>query len=110
MSHQNAMGYSVRSKNAGPFWLTVDIFCDDASVFARLRHEPKLSVAAIAELLHTRADGVKIFQMERLNVIKISLPRPVPQGAIADRDMHGAQWACLVQAELANGSDGWGEL
>ncbi|MCB2122242.1 MAG: DUF4387 family protein, partial [Rhodobacteraceae bacterium] len=26
----------VRSKNAGPFWLTVDVFCGSAEVFARV--------------------------------------------------------------------------
>ena len=26
----------VRSKNAGPFWITVDLFFSDAETFARL--------------------------------------------------------------------------
>lgn len=28
---------TVRSKNAGPFWLTIDIFCGDPDTFARAR-------------------------------------------------------------------------
>ena len=39
------------------------------------------------------------FDIRDLNVIKFSFPRPVVQGARADRDMHGAQWAILL-AEL----------
>lgn len=93
-------GYDVRSKNAGPFWLTVDIFCENADVFERLCKAPKLKSQAVADLLKTAPEGVKIFQINALNVIKISLPRPIVQGAIADRDMHGAQWACLLQEEL----------
>ncbi|MFN3525510.1 MAG: DUF4387 family protein [Paracoccus sp. (in: a-proteobacteria)] len=29
--------------------------------------------------------------------MKFSLPRPVVQGAAADRDMHGAQYAALLE-------------
>ena len=94
-------GYHIRSKNAGPFWLTIDIFCDDVSTFQRLCDEPRLGSSAIASLLHTDPTGIKTFKIEALNVIKISLPRPVVQGAVDDRDMHGAQWANLVRESLA---------
>lgn len=100
MSKTSTTGYYVRSKNAGPFWLTIDIFCDGPEVFNQLRDEPRLCAAAVANLLKTTPEGVKIFHLDRLNVIKISLPRPVVQGSISDRDMHGAQWSCLLQAEL----------
>lgn len=93
-------GYHIRSKNAGPFWLTIDIFCDDAATFARLCDEPRLGRPAIGRLLHVEAESIKTFHIEALNVIKISLPRPVVQGAVDDRDMHGAQWANLVRESL----------
>jgi hypothetical protein len=92
--------YYVRSKNAGPFWLTIDFFCDDAAGFRRLLKDSRLSAPWIANLLKTTSDNVKIFRLERLNVIKISLPRPVVAGAIADRDVHGAQWAYLIKEAL----------
>ncbi|GAA4338382.1 hypothetical protein GCM10023144_35360 [Pigmentiphaga soli] len=98
MSRQAA--YAIRSKNAGPFWLTIDIFCDDAATYRRMCDEPRLGAGAIADLLKADAGSVKIFRIEALNVIKISLPRPVVQGAVADRDMHGAQWAYLLQEKL----------
>ncbi|QHE85259.1 DUF4387 family protein [Hydrogenophaga sp. BPS33] len=92
--------YAVRTKNAGPFWLTIDIFCDDKPTFWRLREDPRLCAQAIGDLLRTDANSVKIFHIDALDVIKISLPRPVVQGAVADRDMHGAQWAYLLQEQL----------
>ncbi|WP_137922434.1 DUF4387 family protein [Hydrogenophaga sp. 2FB] len=92
--------YAVRSKNAGPFWLTIDIFCDDKPTFQRLCDEPRLRPEAIGPLLRADADSVKVFHIDALDVIKISLPRPVVQGALADRDMHGAQWAYLLQEQL----------
>lgn len=92
--------YAVRTKNAGPFWLTIDIFCDDKPTFRRLCADPRLGAQAIGTLLRADADSVKIFHIDALDVIKISLPRPVVQGAVADRDMHGAQWAYLLQEQL----------
>ncbi|GAA5231625.1 DUF4387 domain-containing protein [Verticiella sediminum] len=95
-------GYHIRSKNAGPFWLTIDIFCDDAGVYRRMCDEPLLGPEAIGRLLRTSPEGIKTFHVDALNVIKISLPRPVVQGALEDRDMHGAQWANLVRESLAS--------
>lgn len=95
-----ATGYHIRSKNAGPFWLTVDVFCDDTQTFRRLCEEPLLAPPAIARLLRADEGSIKTFHIEALNVIKISLPRPVVQGSLQDRDMHGAQWANLVRESL----------
>jgi len=87
----------VRSKNAGPFWLTIDIFCGDVAAFRRIRDG--LSTDRVATALKVDAATIKRFDIEALNVIKISLPRPVVQGHINDRDMHGAAWAAVI-AEL----------
>lgn len=84
----------VRSKNAGPFWLTVDIFCGTADVFMRVSNG--LSSQAVADLFRTNANELKRFDMADLNVVKFSLPRPAIQGTTADRDMHGAAAAVLV--------------
>jgi hypothetical protein len=87
----------VRSKNAGPFWLTVDIFCDGPEAFARIRDG--LTTEAVAKLFDVPRQTVKRFDIADLNVVKFSLPRPAIQGTPADRDMHGAGWAPLL-AEL----------
>jgi hypothetical protein len=87
----------VRSKNAGPFWVTVDVFCGTPEVFEQIRHE--LRTDAVAALFQQPSQLMKRFDIASLNVIKFSFPRPVVQGARSDRDMHGAQWATLL-AEL----------
>lgn len=87
----------VRSKNAGPFWLTIDIFCGSDNAFARL--SGGLATKRVAEALGTDPKAIRRFDIKALNVIKISLPRPVVQGHPGDRDMHGAAWASVV-AEL----------
>lgn len=88
----------VRSKNAGPFWLTVDIFCGTDDAFETLSEQ--LRTADVAALYGTQSQLMKRFDIAELNVIKLSLPRPTTQGNIDDRDMHGASWAALL-AEMS---------
>ena len=40
--------------------------------------------------------AVKRYALDDLLVLKFSLPRPSIQGTRADRDMHGAAYACLI--------------
>lgn len=87
----------VRSKNAGPFWLTIDIFCGTDAAYGQIVNG--LSTDRVASALQVDADQIKRFDIEALNVIKISMPRPVIQGHARDRDMHGAGWASVI-AEL----------
>ncbi|MCB6178121.1 DUF4387 domain-containing protein [Rhodobacter sp. Har01] len=85
----------VRSKNAGPFWLTIDVFCDTPAVYDRVRKG--LRDEAVARLFGVDRQLLKRFDIASLNVVKFSVPRPVVQGTRADRDMHGAGWACLLE-------------
>ena len=85
----------IRSKNAGPFWLTIDIFCGSEAVFQQV--VTGLSTPAIAAVFGLESTAIKRFDIASLNVVKISLPRPETQGTIQDRDMHGASWAALFQ-------------
>ncbi|MEP2945312.1 MAG: DUF4387 family protein [Lentilitoribacter sp.] len=84
----------VRSKNAGPFWLTIDIFCGEKTAFQEVCE--KLSNIDIANVLDVDEAVLKRFEISSLNVVKISLPRPQIQGSIRDRDMHGASWAAII--------------
>ncbi|MEM6887465.1 MAG: DUF4387 family protein [Pseudomonadota bacterium] len=84
----------VRSKNAGPFWLTIDIFCGTPQAYTRV--SGTLSSAQVAEVFDVSPDRLNRFDIEELSVVKFSLPRPAVQGSAADRDMHGASWAALV--------------
>ena len=86
----------VRSKNAGPFWLTIDIFCGTGAAFTQIRDG--LSTDRVAAALACDPASLKRFDIADLHVVKFSLPRPVIQGDLADRDMHGAGWAPLIAA------------
>ena len=84
----------IRSKNAGPFWITIDIFCGKKEVYKDVCMN--LDNSKIANLLRVKGQDLKRFDIEQLNVIKFSFPRKIPQGNILDRDMHGAQIAVLL--------------
>ncbi len=85
----------VRSKNAGPFWLTVDIFCTDARPVEHI--SALLSDARIAALFAVQPDVIQRYALPEIGVLKFSLPRPRVQGTRADRDMHGASFAILLE-------------
>ena len=87
----------IRSKNAGPFWITIDIFCSDDAEFKRAL------IAAdsehVAHALGISMADLKRYDMPDLRVVKFSFPRPIIQATRFDRDMHGASFANLL-AEL----------
>jgi hypothetical protein len=94
MAELHTLAAKVRSKNAGPFWLTIDIFCGTPEAYSRI--STGLSTARVAQTFNTNTQELKRFDIPALNVVKFSLPRPQVQGAIDDRDMHGASWAALL--------------
>lgn len=84
----------VRSKNAGPFWLTVDIFCGSPEAYSNVVEN--LQDEQVAQTFGIATQTVKRFEIPDLQVVKFSIPRPTTQGSIRDRDMHGASWAALL--------------
>ena len=85
----------VRSKNAGPFWVTIDVFCGTSAAFDKV--SATLKTQTVAALYGCPLHLVKRFDIADLSVIKFSIPRPVVQGSARDRDMHGAQWGILLE-------------
>jgi hypothetical protein len=81
----------VRSKNAGPFWITLDIFFATDADYQRVDAAGILAPSTIADLYRVPPEDVGIFRLPDLRAIKISFPRPVPQGSFTDRDIHAGQ-------------------
>ncbi|GLY51450.1 DUF4387 domain-containing protein [Lentzea sp. NBRC 102530] len=92
MTEQRTLGdlaLEVRSKNAGPFWVTMELFLRDEAGYALAAEI--VDEDLVASLHEVRAQDVQIFRIPALNVVKISFPRPVPQGGLHDRDVHAGQ-------------------
>ena len=91
----------VRSKNAGPFWIAMDIFTNNKEDLLKIANSKNLTKARIAEVYGVEEKNVKIFRMDDLNVIKVSVPRVLPQGDKYERDMHaGQQFVQLAELEI----------
>jgi hypothetical protein len=91
----------VRSKNAGPFWVTLDIFLPDRDTYERAVASTLTDVASIAVRYSVRPSEVKVFLLPDLHAIKVSFPRLHAQGGAHDRDMHaGQQYVPLLDVEI----------
>jgi hypothetical protein len=85
------LALEVRSKNAGPFWVTLELFMRDGDGYQLAADPDYLNEHVIARLYRIDAENVQIFRLPELNVVKISFPRPVSQGSLRDRDIHAGQ-------------------
>lgn len=91
----------IRSKNAGPFWVTIDVFFEDESDFQQATEH--LDSSVVAGALQVDKEDLKRFDLADIFVVKFSFPRSIVQGSRFDRDMHGAQYANLLyEIELAS--------
>jgi hypothetical protein len=91
----------IRSKNAGPFWVTVDLFFDGPARYQRYRDSPAIGPDLFARLYGVDPRAVKRFPVDSLNMIKVSYPRASPQGGVLERDMHcGQQYVRLLDVEV----------
>ena len=65
----------IRSKNAGPFWITIDIFCGNKKIYKEVCI--KLTNSEIINLFMINEQQLKRFEIDNLNVIKFSFPRKI---------------------------------
>lgn len=82
----------IRSKNAGPYELTLDVLLKDDEVFAKLREADIINKETIAELYRIPVEDVlSIVYFPNARAIKATIVRPMPSGAMGERDVYGAQ-------------------
>jgi hypothetical protein len=81
----------IRSKNAGPFVLTIDVMFEDEDTYRRVLRSKVLTKESFAKLYRMPEEDVSIFEYDAACAIKISIPRPYVQGDPDDGDMYGGQ-------------------
>ena len=81
----------LRSKNAGPYTLTVDFLFDDKETYEKVKSSNVLDEESIAEMYKVAPGTVKIFYFDQANGIKVTIPRKISSGSICDTDVYGAQ-------------------
>lgn len=86
-----ALARIIRSKNAGPTRLTIDMLFDDARAFRHAAAAAGLSAAAVAARYGVEPARVRVIPYPPANAIKIVIDRAVLAGTPGDRDVYGAQ-------------------
>ena len=81
----------VRSKNAGPRRLTLDIMFAESGDYHRVQKAGALSAERVAPLYGLAAADVTVIEYPVAWAIKIVLPRTMTAGDPGDRDVYGAQ-------------------
>ena len=82
----------VRSKNAGPFWLTIDIMFDDPEKYRRVRDSEIVNRASDRATCSGRdPDDIIVVNHDAALAIKVSFPRPQSSGSKYDSDVYGGQ-------------------
>ena len=82
----------IRSKNAGPFELTFDIMFKNTESFRTVLESGRLTTELFSRLYAVPVNQVRLFVLEPLLTIKVTIPRPIPSGDLEDGDVYGGQF------------------
>jgi Domain of unknown function (DUF4387) len=90
-----------KSKNAGPFELTIDVVFENAATFRRVKDTGVLCPALFARLYSVPEEHVLFTPYDAAFAFKATLPRLVPAGEFGDTDVYGCQQhAPLLDVDL----------
>lgn len=81
----------VRSKNAGPLYVTFDVMFPDKAAFERVKNSRVLTEKMISDLYNVDIKEVSIIMYDIVNSLKITIPRKEISGAPGDTDVYGCQ-------------------
>jgi len=97
----DAIAKAIRSKNAGPCLLTLDVMLPDATTFAYVAARVGSLRQQVARRYGRSENEVAVLPFAPALAVKITLPRDVVSGDLGDRDVYGAQQhAPLLDVEL----------
>jgi len=86
------MAKVLRSKNSGPFELTLDIIFDDQEKYRIVKEANIINEDMICRLYNITLEKIlNIVFFDAAMAIKITIMRPVVSGGIAETDVYGAQ-------------------
>lgn len=80
-----------KSKNAGPFEVTIDVMFDSQEMFDKVLASGVLCEALFARLYNVDAKDVLFTPYPAAFAFKGTIPRCVSSGDVGDTDVYGAQ-------------------
>ncbi len=90
-----------KSKNAGPFEVTLDVVFADRAMFERVKGTGVLGAELIARLYQVAPADVLFTVYDAGMAFKATVPRRIPAGDLGDTDVYGAQQhAPLLEVEI----------
>ena len=82
----------IRSKNAGPYELTLDVIFKSRSGYERAKRSGAFSRMNVARMYRVKAaDILRIVWFEPSCAVKVTMRRWQPSGGPGERDVYGAQ-------------------
>lgn len=82
----------IRSKNSGPYELTLDIIFKDWDVFEKFSKAKVINKELIAKIYNINVDKVmEIVEFVPAKAIKATIERPICSGDLGETDVYGAQ-------------------
>lgn len=82
----------LRSKNSGPFELTMDVLFDSKEKYLKIKDSGIINNETICKLYNITEDKIcNIVFFDPALGFKITILRDISSGTIGDRDVYGAQ-------------------
>ena len=82
----------IRSKNSGPFQITLDVLFGDAEIYRKIKESGAITgerIAALYKMEESRIQQIVFF--DTALGFKITYDRSVSSGTCGERDVYGAQ-------------------
>jgi hypothetical protein len=92
----------IRSKNSGPFEMTLDVIFKTRNAYNLVKGSNALSADVISRLYSIEKDKpIRIIAFDPACALKVTFPRRVASGSVGDTDIYGAQQhAPLLSLEI----------
>ncbi|WP_428102143.1 DUF4387 family protein [Candidatus Rariloculus sp.] len=84
MTRLGDLAVVLRSKNAGPLTLTIDIIFDDKDKYDRIVQSGIINQRSVSDLYDVDENDVLITAYAIVNAIKVSFPRKHVSGSVLD--------------------------
>ena len=82
----------IRSKNSGPYELTLDIMFKSEEYFELFKRRKIINKKLISSLYKTRIEDIlDVIYFEPSNAVKVTMKRWIPSGAPGESDIYGSQ-------------------
>ena len=97
------LAHVVRSKNAGPYELVLDILFKDKKIYSHIKESGQFKKELIAQIYKIDPKSVhRIVWFDPANAVMVVMPRGIVSGSVGDTDVYGAQQhAPLLKLEFA---------